>query len=370
MRPADVRPLLVDPAASFTVEERAGACASGRLTGLEQLGMMAADHRGLDLEDGETVGAAVGAACAALEAPCVRAEDGRGGLVDERVQPLDPVDRPRRKVRRSLVHAAFVVGVVVLVERPSRDARLRWYARAVLRVSVLELPARWGEPEPALDEVDRLLSAGPPDLAVVPEMALTGYVSPEADFDLSPFGEPIDGPTIRIAAEISRRHATHLVVPLVLREDGALYNAAVVVGPDERVIATYRKRHPWIPERWATAGPLAPPLFEVGGLTATIAICYDGHFLPDDAADVLRQADLLVFTSAWVDDEDSRLPLLRSVARGFGISIANANWAPGVVEVPGQGGSCVLDARGEITAFVAGPGGRADGIVGRRRDRR
>ena len=235
---------------------------------------------------------------------------------------------------------------------------------------MLELPARWGEPEPALDEVDRLLSAAPTDLAIVPEMALSGYVSPEADFDLTRFAEPIDGRTIRLAAEISRRHSTHLIVPLVLLEGEALYNAAVVVAPDGRALATYRKRHPWIPERWATAGSVEPPLFEVGGLRATIAICYDVHFLPDDAADVLREADLLVFTSAWVDDEDSRLPLLRSIARGFGISIANANWARGVVEVPGQGGSCVLDARGEITASVIGPGGRADSIVSRRRDRR
>ena len=240
----------------------------------------------------------------------------------------------------------------------------------MLRVSVLELPARWGEPEPALEHVDRLLSVGPTDLAVLPEMALSGYVSPEADFDLSPFAEPIDGRTVRLAAEIARRHGTHLVAPLVLSENGALYNAAVVVGPGGGVVATYRKRHPWIPERWASAGELAPPLFDVGGLQVTIAICYDGHFLPYDAADVLGRADLLVFTSAWVDEEDSREPLLRSVARRFGVSVANANWAAGVVVVPGQGGSCVIDPRGEIVSRVTSVGGgRADGVVRARSER-
>ena len=240
----------------------------------------------------------------------------------------------------------------------------------MLRVSVLELPARWGEPEQALQQVDELLAAGPTDLAVLPEMALCGYVSPDADFDLTCFAESLDGPTIRAAAEIGRRHSTHLVVPLVLAEDGALYNAAIVVGPDARVVATYRKRHPWMPERWATAGPLDPPLFDVGGLTATIAICYDGHFLSDDAANVLREADLLVFTSAWVDDEDSRVPLLRGIARRFEISIANANWAPGVVAIPGQGGSCVIDPRGAVMAAVLHPGGgRADAVVSPRSSR-
>jgi 5-aminopentanamidase len=227
----------------------------------------------------------------------------------------------------------------------------------VLRVSVLELPARWGAPEVALDEVERLIALAPTDLAILPEMALTGYVSPEADFDLSRYAEPIDGATIRAAAALARRQRVHLVAPLVLEEAGALYNAAVVVGPDGEVVTTYRKRHPWFPERWATPGPFPSPLFEIGGVTVTIAICFDGHFLPHDSASVLTEADLLVFTSAWVDDEDSRLPLLQSVARRFGIAIANANWARGIVEVPGQGGSCVVDARGELVAFLEASGG-------------
>ena len=234
----------------------------------------------------------------------------------------------------------------------------------MLRVSVLELPARWGGPDEALDDVDRLLARGPTDLAILPEMALCGYVSPEAEFDLACFAEPLDGRTLQLVAEICRRHATHLVVPLVLSEEGAHYNAAVVVGPDGGLVATYRKRHPWFPERWATPGDREPPLFDIGGIKATIAICYDGHFLPHDAAALLRQVDLLVFTSAWVDEEDSRVPLLRGIARRFGITVANANWSEGVVRVPGQGGSCVIDPRGEIVAMVGAPGGRrADHVV-------
>ena len=64
-----------------------------------------------------------------------------------------------------------------------------------LHVTVLELPARWNQPSVALAEVDRLLGSAPaPHLALLPETALTGYVSPELDFDLAPFAEPLDGP--------------------------------------------------------------------------------------------------------------------------------------------------------------------------------
>lgn len=226
----------------------------------------------------------------------------------------------------------------------------------MLRVSVLELPARWAQPEDAFDDVDALLSdARATDLAIVPEMALVGYVSPDGDFDLSRFAEPMAGPTVQRAAELSRRHRTHLVVPIVLDENDELYNAAVVVGPRGDVVATYRKRHPWLPERWATPGTLPAPLFAIGDVRVTLAICYDGHFLAEDTADVLSRADLLVFTSAWVDEEDSRLPLLRDLSLRFGIAIANANWARGVVVVPGQGGSCILDAEARVLASVPDP---------------
>jgi predicted amidohydrolase len=229
---------------------------------------------------------------------------------------------------------------------------------------VLELPARWAEPVTALADVDRLLAKAPTDLAVLPEMGLTGYVSPDGDFDLSPFAEPIDGPTMHALAEVAARHSVFLVAPLVLAEGDSLFNTAVVIGPDRRTVAHYRKRHPWFPERWATAGSLPPPLVRVGDLTITIAICFDAHFLEDDAASVLEQADLLVFTSAWVDEEDSRLPLLRALARRFGISIANANWSSGVVRVPGQGGSCILDGRGQVLAVVDPTSGRrADAVI-------
>jgi predicted amidohydrolase len=237
----------------------------------------------------------------------------------------------------------------------------------VLRVSILELPARWGDPIGALDEVDRLLALGPTDLAVLPELALTGYVSPEAEFDVSGFAEPIDGPTVRAASALAARHSVHLVVPLVLAEHGVRYNAAVLVTPDRGATAVYRKRHPWFPETWATPGADPPPLVRIGGLTVTFAICFDAHFLEDDTAHELANADLLVFTSAWVDDEDSRLPLLTSLARSFGIAIANANWGPGVVRLPGQGGSCVIDPRGEVLAAVAdGAGARIDANLERR----
>jgi len=219
-----------------------------------------------------------------------------------------------------------------------------------VKLTVLELAARWGRAASVLDEVDQLLGAGPrSDLVLLPEAALHGYVSPEGDFDLTRFAEPLDGPTATRAAALARRRHTHLVAPLVLREGAAVFNAIACFDPTGTPRFVYRKRHPWFPETWATPGPEPHPLVEIAGVTVTAAICFDVHFLADEAAQPLAAADVLLFPSAWVEDTDSRPQLLGELARRFDLHVANANWAAGDVVVPGQGGSCVVAPDGTVT---------------------
>jgi predicted amidohydrolase len=229
-----------------------------------------------------------------------------------------------------------------------------------MRITVLELAASWGEPARVLDDLAARLATGPEtDLVLVPEAALHGYVSPAGDFDLTRFGEPLDGPTAQRCAALAAARGIHLVASLVLREGAALYNAMTCFDPRGELAFVYRKRHPWIPETWATAGPTPPPVIDVLGCAVTIAICYDVHFLARDAARELAAADLLLFPSAWVERPDTRAAQLARLAQHAGLTIANANWAPGVVRVPGQGGSCLVAPDGTVT--TATPGGRLDG---------
>lgn len=217
-----------------------------------------------------------------------------------------------------------------------------------LALALLELPARFGKKELVLAEVDALVAQAPADLVLLPEAAVTGYVSPRADFDLRPLAEPRGGPTETALAAIARRHGVHLAAPLVEREKDAYYNGFLVFDRAGAVVATYRKRRPWYPETWATPGESAPPVFDVNGWKVTIAICFDVHTLAEDAAPQLMAADLLLFPSAWVEEpgDDLRESLLPSIAARFDVAIANANWAPGELRIPGQGTSRVYDRTG------------------------
>lgn len=221
-----------------------------------------------------------------------------------------------------------------------------------MRLTILELAARWNDSTRVLADVDAALTAKrDTDLVLLPEAALHGYVSPSGDSDLAPFAQPLDGSSARACAALAVKHGVHLVAPLVLREGDALFNAMVCFDVRGDVAFVYRKRHPWLPETWATAGTERAPVLEIAGTLVTIAICYDVHFLPEDAARELEAADILLFPSAWVEEPDYRVSRLTRLAQRYDLTIANANWAAGDVRVPGQGGSCVV-ASGRVLARV------------------
>jgi predicted amidohydrolase len=219
-----------------------------------------------------------------------------------------------------------------------------------LDVTILEVPARFGAMEAQLQWIQTALDAQAPGaVLVLPEAALTGYVSGTGDFDLTPFAEPLEGRQLEALRGLARRYDTTVIGPVIEREEGRCFNAQLVVAPGGDVRAHYRKRHPWYPETWATPGDQPFSTFELGGLRATLAICFDVHFLADEAADALETSDVLFFCSAWVDDAgDSRPGHLMPLARQFSVQVVNANWGPGDPHVPGQGGSLILGPRGEL----------------------
>jgi 5-aminopentanamidase len=226
--------------------------------------------------------------------------------------------------------------------------------RVPLTVAALEVPHRFGEVEAQLSAVDGLL-AGLAErgvqFALLPEACLTGYLSEEFSFDLRGLAEPRGGPTERALSQLARKHRLALAGPLLERDGDRFFNSFLVHGDDGALLAWYRKRHPWVPERWHSPGREPHPLFEVAGTRCTLAICFDVHFLHREARPQLEAADVLLFPSAWCEETeggpDQRDELLPALARRFRIAIVNANWGEGAPRLPGMGASRMVDASGE-----------------------
>jgi predicted amidohydrolase len=222
--------------------------------------------------------------------------------------------------------------------------------------AALELPARFAAVDAQLERVSGALRALPEvALCLLPEAALTGYVSPTLDFDIGDFGEPAEGATFDRVRALAADLGSAIVYPFVEVDGDDRFNTICGVDVDGSVLFRYRKRHPWYPETWATPGAEPLPRFVFRGLNVTAAICFDIHFVRDEDEATLRWADVLLFPSAWVDEEgDGRAPILRSLADALDLSVVNANWGPGVPSVGGQGGSRIV-VPGRAPRYVDAP---------------
>lgn len=235
-----------------------------------------------------------------------------------------------------------------------------------LRITAIELPARFAQVDRQLLDAERILADSATDLAVLPEASLTGYVSEDHNFDLSSFSEDLHGETLRTICNLARRTQTALAFPLIEKARGAHFNSLCGVSPDGTVLFCYRKRHPWYPERWATPGDDPYPRFTIRGLRFTAAICFDIHFMEAEAEETLAWADVLLFPSAWVDDDgDSRSPLLQDIADRFDLTVVNANWGVGTPAIRGQGGTRIVMPRtaAKVVSAEGRPAQRVDALV-------
>ena len=115
---------------------------------------------------------------------------------------------------------------------------------ATVRVAVAQTAPQLGANQRNLDQITARLEEAAGEgarLVVFPECALSGYLLDDLE-ELERFAEPVPGPAITRLADTCARLQVHAVVGLLERGSDALYNSAVLVGPNG-LIACYRKAH-------------------------------------------------------------------------------------------------------------------------------
>lgn len=199
-------------------------------------------------------------------------------------------------------------------------------------------------------KLEKAVAKAEADLFLAGEMYLTGYMARDAFARLA---EPIDGPSIRKAAEIAADCGTHIVFGFPERETRTkkLFNTCVMVTPDGRV-TSYRKIYP------ANFGPFEEGLYFGQGHELTLVdtkfgkigllICYDSFFPELAKAYALRGADLLAIISAAPATSkpffDKILPA-RAIENA--LYVLYANLVGTELNIVFQGGTQALGPRGE-----------------------
>ena len=222
-----------------------------------------------------------------------------------------------------------------------------------LTVAVYQYAAR-DEDAPArlqrLDAAAAEAATGGARLLVTPEVFVSGYgIGRDA---IHARAEPADGPSARRAAEIARRHSIAVILGYPEAADGAVYNAALCLGPDGATLANHRKllmSGAGEQETWARGEAITT--FELDGHRVGVLICYDVEYPEIARATALAGAGVLAVPTALVE----RWPVVAHQmipTRAFenGVYLAYANYAgrePGFAYL---GASCVCGPTGEDCA--------------------
>lgn len=117
--------------------------------------------------------------------------------------------------------------------------------------------------------------------------------------------EPLDGPTIAMFAAAAKQQNCYVVVPLHTRQEGRLYNSAVILGRDGGIVGVYNKRCPVTtsPDYTVLEDGLRPgetlPVFDLDFGRIGIQICFDIGF-PENWQKLADQgARLVLWPSAY-----------------------------------------------------------------------
>ena len=150
-----------------------------------------------------------------------------------------------------------------------------------------------------------------------------------------------------------RRHRPLVVLGSIyeLGLDDRIYNTALVISPEGKVAAAYRKIFPWQPYEGSAAGNefVVTDLPGIGRIG--LAICYDGSF-PELARQLAWLGAEVIIQPVWTSTRDREMELVCARANAWTnqVYVVNVNTAAPL----GVGQSVIVDPEGMIRQ-QAGP---------------
>jgi predicted amidohydrolase len=186
-------------------------------------------------------------------------------------------------------------------------------------------------------------------LVAFPELHLfeTGLAGESRNAALVESAQSIDGPLVRQLAELAGDLGVWLIPGSIVEpgEDGTIYNTAVVLSPQGKLVAQYRKMFPWRPTEPYRPGDRFV-VFEIESVGRIgLSICYDAWFPEFSRQLAWLGAEVVVnLVKTTTIDRAQELVLARANAIVNQTFVLSVNCAGPI----GVGQSVIVDPEGRV----------------------
>jgi predicted amidohydrolase len=220
----------------------------------------------------------------------------------------------------------------------------------MMKVGFIQFAPALTDRDECIRRIDPLLSrcAGA-DLLVLPELCNSGYNFPSREASWRASEEIGNSVFIRFLETRCKQLGFHVVSGFCEREGEALFNSAVLVGP-EGLLGKYRKLHLFLNEKdHFQPGNAGLPVFDLGFCRVGMLVCFDWFFpevwriLALEGADIICHPANLVLPGL----AQRAIPIHALTNRVF-VATCNRTGSEGDLHFTGL--SLIADPKGEVLA--------------------
>jgi len=219
-----------------------------------------------------------------------------------------------------------------------------------LRVAAVQFAPRFGEKEENFQRMEALTAGIRADVIVFPELSTTGYFFTSRD-EVAGVAEEAFGPTAEFFRAMANRHGAVVAAGFAEADQGRLFNACIIVVPEQATAFIYRKTHLFYKEQQCfDAGDTG--FFVVHDARRDVRIgpmvCYDWRFPEAARVLALKGADLIVCPANLVTEAWQLVMPARAIENKVYLAVANrvGSESRGGEELAFRGRSAIYDWSG------------------------
>lgn len=223
-----------------------------------------------------------------------------------------------------------------------------------MRVGVFQCDGDGLDPGQRISRLGDAVNVNSFDVVVCPELFISGY---KAGDELVHVAEQLAGRWFTEIADVAISHKTAIICGYPELDAGKMYNSAFCLDSHGDLIANHRKLMipPGFEPNYFDEGNKVT-LFELGGFTVAILICYDAEY-PEAVRHVAQAGAQIVVVPTALSDDWGIVAEKVIPARAFenGVWVVYANHAGSSGGSTFYGGSCIVRPDGS-DSVRAGPG--------------